>query len=115
MLARTDFLRIVAVAGAGWTLGLETRTGPAGAAAGDWSSLGWVSLDDDGIATVMVNKAEMGQGVTTSLPMLVAEELELPLDARALRARAGRSRAGTRPVATPCRPAAAKASSRCRR
>jgi len=80
MLARTDFLRIVAVAGAGWTLGLETRPNVAGAASGDWSSLGWVRLDADGIATVMVNKAEMGQGVTTSLPMLVAEELELPLD-----------------------------------
>ena len=80
MLARTDFLRIVAVAGAGWTLGLEALQSPAGAAAGDWSSLGWVRFDADGLATVMINKAEMGQGVTTSLPMLVAEELEMPLD-----------------------------------
>ncbi len=79
MLARADFLRIVGVAGAGLTLGLETRF-PAEAAAGEWSSLGWVRLDPDGLATVMINKAEMGQGVTTSLPMLVAEELELPLD-----------------------------------
>ena len=78
MLARTDFLRIVAVAGAGLTLGLETL--PAGAAPGAWDSLGWVRLDADGSATVMINKAEMGQGVTTSFPMLVAEELELPLD-----------------------------------
>lgn len=75
-IARTDFLRIVAVAGAGWTLGLEV---PA-AAASDWSSLGWVTLGTDGLVTVMVNKAEMGQGVTTSLPMLVAEELDVPLD-----------------------------------
>jgi len=80
LLARTDFLRIVAVAGAGWTLGLEARETPAGAASGGWSSLGWVRLDADGLATVMINKAEMGQGVTTSLPMLVAEELELPLE-----------------------------------
>ena len=80
MLARTDFLRIVAVAGAGWTLGLETLQTTAGGATGDWSSLGWVRLDADGLATVMINKAEMGQGVTTVFPMLVAEELELPLD-----------------------------------
>jgi isoquinoline 1-oxidoreductase beta subunit len=80
MLARTDFLRIVAVAGASWTLGLEALQRPAGAATGDWSSLGWVRFDADGLATVMINKAEMGQGVTTSLPMLVAEELEMPLD-----------------------------------
>jgi hypothetical protein len=31
MLARTDFLRIVAVAGAGWTLGLESGSRAAGA------------------------------------------------------------------------------------
>ncbi len=80
MLARTDFLRIVAVAGAGWTLGVEAPRSSAEAATGDWAPLGWVSLGGDGLVTVMVNKAEMGQGVTTSLPMLVAEELEMPLD-----------------------------------
>jgi isoquinoline 1-oxidoreductase subunit beta len=79
MLARTDFLRIVAVAGAGFTLGLEAPRA-AGAATADWSPVAWLRMDSDGLATVMVNKAEMGQGVTTSLPMLVAEELELPLD-----------------------------------
>lgn len=80
MLARTDFLRIVTVAGAGWTLGIELAPAAGAAATGEWSTLGWVSFDRDGLATVMVNKAEMGQGVTTSLPMLVAEELELPLE-----------------------------------
>jgi isoquinoline 1-oxidoreductase beta subunit len=79
-LARTDFLRIVAVAGAGWTLGLEVRTPALAAAATEGSALGWVRLSADGLVTVMVNKAEMGQGVTTSLPMLVAEELEVPLE-----------------------------------
>lgn len=76
MLVRSDFLRIVAAAGAGWTLGLETS---ARAAGGEWSPVGWVRFDRDGAVTVMVNKAEMGQGVTTSLPMLVAEELDVPL------------------------------------
>lgn len=76
MLVRSDFLRIVAAAGAGWTLGLETS---ARAAGGEWSPVGWVRFDRDGAVTVMVNKAEMGQGVTTSLPMLVAEELDAPL------------------------------------
>jgi isoquinoline 1-oxidoreductase beta subunit len=59
---------------------MELAPAPGGAATGEWSTLGWVSFDRDGLATVMVNKAEMGQGVTTSLPMLVAEELELPLE-----------------------------------
>jgi isoquinoline 1-oxidoreductase beta subunit len=81
-LDRTDFLRLVAIAGASWTLGLEvTRAADAAAAArADWESLGWVRIGADGLVTVVVNKAEMGQGVSTSLPMLVAEELEVPLE-----------------------------------
>jgi isoquinoline 1-oxidoreductase beta subunit len=78
-LARTDFLRIVAIAGAGWTLGLEVPQADAAAGA-EWSSLGWVRLSSDGLVTVVINKAEMGQGVTTSFPMLVAEELDVPLE-----------------------------------
>ena len=38
----------------------------------------WVHLRTDGTAVVMLNKSEMGQGVYTGLPMLVAEELDLP-------------------------------------
>lgn len=36
----------------------------------------WVQIDHEGNVTVAVARAEMGQGVTTSLPMLVAEELD---------------------------------------
>jgi isoquinoline 1-oxidoreductase subunit beta len=35
----------------------------------------WLRIDTDGIVTVAIARAEMGQGVSTSLPMLVAEEL----------------------------------------
>jgi len=40
---------------------------------------GWVKIDPDGGASVVVPRAEMGQGVQTALPMLIAEELDLPL------------------------------------
>ncbi|MEY3264188.1 MAG: hypothetical protein RL717_1665, partial [Pseudomonadota bacterium] len=40
---------------------------------------GWVMIAPDGRVTVAMAKSEMGQGVTTSLPMLVAEELDVPL------------------------------------
>jgi len=40
----------------------------------------WIRIAPDGFVTVMVNHAEMGQGVTTALAMLVAEELEVGLD-----------------------------------
>jgi isoquinoline 1-oxidoreductase beta subunit len=40
----------------------------------------WLTLRADGSALVLVHKAEMGQGVMTALPMLIAEELDLPFD-----------------------------------
>ena len=38
---------------------------------------GWLKISNEGKITVVVPQAEMGQGVTTSLPMLVAEELNV--------------------------------------
>lgn len=35
----------------------------------------WLRIDTDGIVSVVVDEAELGQGVLTSLPMIVAEEL----------------------------------------
>jgi isoquinoline 1-oxidoreductase beta subunit len=36
----------------------------------------WIRITPDNIVTIVVNKSEMGQGVTTSLPMIAADELE---------------------------------------
>ncbi len=36
----------------------------------------WISIDSTGIVTVRVNHSELGQGITTALPMIIAEELE---------------------------------------
>lgn len=36
----------------------------------------WLSIAPDNIVTVIVNKSEMGQGVYTSLPMIIADELD---------------------------------------
>ncbi|WP_460826346.1 xanthine dehydrogenase family protein molybdopterin-binding subunit, partial [Massilia terrae] len=41
---------------------------------------GWVVLNPDGSVSVVVPRSEMGQGVHSALPMLVAEELDVPLD-----------------------------------
>jgi isoquinoline 1-oxidoreductase beta subunit len=40
---------------------------------------GWVALAPDGTVTVAMPRSEMGQGVHTALPMLVAEEMDVPL------------------------------------
>jgi isoquinoline 1-oxidoreductase subunit beta len=39
----------------------------------------WVRISRSGAITLLCNHAEMGQGVTTALAMLLAEELEVPL------------------------------------
>lgn len=44
------------------------------------SSLITVTVHEDGTASFALPRAEVGQGVTTSTAMLVAEELDLPLD-----------------------------------
>nr|WP_051109940.1 molybdopterin cofactor-binding domain-containing protein [Massilia niastensis] len=42
---------------------------------------GWVAIGPDGTVSVVVPRSEMGQGVHTALPMLVAEELDVDLAA----------------------------------
>ena len=41
---------------------------------------GWIAINPDGTVSVVVPRSEMGQGVHTALPMLVAEELDATLD-----------------------------------
>ncbi|HEX2531831.1 MAG TPA: xanthine dehydrogenase family protein molybdopterin-binding subunit [Burkholderiaceae bacterium] len=42
---------------------------------------GWIKIASDGAVTVVLPRSEMGQGVYTALPMLVAEELDVPWSA----------------------------------
>ncbi|HEY6989794.1 MAG TPA: xanthine dehydrogenase family protein molybdopterin-binding subunit [Bryobacteraceae bacterium] len=37
----------------------------------------WIKIDSNGKATLAYSKSEMGQGVSTSLPMILAEELDI--------------------------------------
>ena len=40
----------------------------------------WLSISKDGMVTIRVNHTELGQGITTALPMIIAEELEARWD-----------------------------------
>ena len=52
-------------------------SGVAGPApAGLFAPNAFIRIARDGTVTFIINKSEMGQGVYTALPMLIAEELE---------------------------------------
>src|SRR5690606_5721324 len=41
----------------------------------------FIRIDREGLVTLVMHKVEMGQATFTSIPMLIAEELEVDLDA----------------------------------
>jgi isoquinoline 1-oxidoreductase beta subunit len=77
-LSRRSFVASVTALGGGLSLGfhLPTGVGAARAAAGPAEVNAWVVIQPVDAVVIRVARSEMGQGITTSLPMLVAEELE---------------------------------------
>jgi len=78
---RRQFLKTSALAGGALVIGFylpaggrraQAMTGPESVAVN-----AWVKVNADNTFTVLVGSSEMGQGVYTSIPMLVAEELEV--------------------------------------
>lgn len=77
-VTRRDFLLTGAKGGAALIIAvhLPSRDLFAREARGDgFHPAAWIRIDADGIVEVVVDEAELGQGVMTSLPMIVAEEL----------------------------------------
>ena len=77
VVSRRQFLGITVAAGAGLVLGVQL---PAPAEAGEAALApnAFVRVGLDGAVTVVVKHLEMGQGVNTGLPAIVAEELAVP-------------------------------------
>src|SRR5437764_3655511 len=77
-ITRRDFLETTGAAGAGLVIGSHLPAGRrfgAGSAA-PFAPNAWLRIGADESVLVIVDRSEMGQGVTTALPMLLAEELE---------------------------------------
>ncbi len=91
-LTRRDFLNAAATVGSGLVLALTLpgsraissstadtgATAPAGRATAQINA--WLKIARDNSITVIVDRSEMGQGVYTALPMLLAEELDINID-----------------------------------
>ncbi len=76
-LDRRDFLRLGTVAGGGLVLGVYVhREKPWAEASTSFHPNVFVQIDSDDRVTIWVSKSEMGQGVKTALPKIVADELD---------------------------------------
>src|SRR5579883_117608 len=62
-----------AVATSGGSLGIVSALA---ADEGDFQINAWIRINTDNTVTIIAPAAEMGQGAFTSLPMLIAEELD---------------------------------------
>ncbi len=88
---RREFCKRTAAAGSGLVLALtlpafagRSSRAASGVQAGggrarDSQLNAWLKIGSDNSVTVLVDRSEMGQGVYTALPMLLAEELEIDL------------------------------------
>jgi isoquinoline 1-oxidoreductase subunit beta len=80
-VARRDFLRVSAMAGGG--LLFASYSGGLGASlladetALDFVPNAFIRITPDGVVTIVAKNPEIGQGVKTMLPMLIAEELDV--------------------------------------
>jgi len=77
-LSRRAFLEVGAAIGGGLLLGF-TLPGRTQGRADRFAPNAFVRIDRDGRVTLIMHKVEMGQGTYTSMPMLLAEELEVDL------------------------------------
>ncbi|HEY2140243.1 MAG TPA: molybdopterin cofactor-binding domain-containing protein, partial [Chthoniobacterales bacterium] len=76
--SRRTFLKTAALGGVSLVIGFDGRRlfGAEDREAVRFKPNGWVRIDPDGTVTLTIGKSEMGQGVRTSLAMILAEELE---------------------------------------
>ena len=85
-LDRRSFLRVTALAGGGMVV--AAYLDPVARVLGQGQQAppitfvpnAFVKVTPDNIVTIMAKNPEIGQGVKTSLPMLIAEELEVDWD-----------------------------------
>ncbi len=85
-VSRRDFVVVLTSAGGALLLGCRVgeRSGATTAAAAApppaFAPNAFIRIGSDGRVTLVMNQVEMGQGTYTSMPMLLAEELEVGLD-----------------------------------
>lgn len=80
LIDRRAFLKTGTVASAGLLIGFRLSTASAQESAGQEKKLAnpfdaWIHITPDNQVTLVLEKSEMGQGIMTAIPMILAEEL----------------------------------------
>jgi len=77
-LSRRSFLKLSGAGAAAFVIGVHLPgcSRPEDAALAEFSPNVFIALDSTGAVTIIANRAEMGQGIRTGLPMVVADEME---------------------------------------
>jgi isoquinoline 1-oxidoreductase beta subunit len=88
-ISRREFMRRTGQAGGGLVFALtfasactpaEQAVGPAAKASASVAPNVYVNIRNDGIVEIYCHRSEMGQGIRTSLPQIIADELEADWD-----------------------------------
>ena len=83
-IKRREFIKVVGLSGGGLFLASYVPIKNVFAYSGDepkiFAPSVYLKIDSNGLVTIIVHRSEMGQGVKTALPMLIAEELEVEWD-----------------------------------
>jgi len=86
-IGRRSFLKISAAAGGGiligfnWLISCNPLSQERVAIPNEWFDInGYIKIGDTGMVTIYSPNPEIGQNVMTSMPMIVAEELDIPWD-----------------------------------
>ena len=75
-LDRRDFVKLGALAGTGLLLGVRIPEREASGRTAAFAPNVFLRIDPSGDVTIWVARSDMGQGVRTALPMIVADELD---------------------------------------
>lgn len=74
MPSRRDFIKISSLAGGGLILGVSFQCTKEGKLV-TFSPNVYIGISSDNTVTIIAHRSEMGQGIRTSLPMIVADEM----------------------------------------
>ena len=77
-ISRRSFIKSTAAVGGGILISFHIPMSKDVFASSNIEINAWLTIDPDGIVTVRTPQTEMGQGSFTSIPMMIAEELDVP-------------------------------------